>query len=175
MFEMKNESDTTATKHKNEDFFKELNKDRNQKKCEYAVLVSMLESDNDFYNTGIVDVSYRYPKMYVIRPQFFIPIIGLLRNMALGSLSVKMELNRVKQRDLDITKLEESLMGFKANISRNYELASNQFNDAITEIDKSISHLEKVKKSLLSSERNLRLLNDKTEKLSLPVTQITVD
>ena len=168
MFEMKNENDTTATKHKNEDFFKELDKDRKQKNCEYAILVSMLEADSDFYNTGIVDVSYRYPKMYVIRPQFFITIIGMLRNMALNVVETRRELVRVRERNVDIARLEDVLVSFKANVAKNYDLASRQFQTAIDEIDKSIDHLQKVKKSLLSSERNLRLLNDKTDALKLP-------
>ena len=168
MFEMKNENDTTATKHKNEDFFKELDKDRRQKNCEYAILVSMLEADSDFYNTGIVDVSYRYPKMYVIRPQFFITIIGMLRNMALNVVETRRELVRVRERNVDIARLEDVLVSFKANVAKNYDLASRQFQTAIDEIDKSIDHLQKVKKSLLSSERNLRLLNDKTDALKLP-------
>lgn len=167
MFEMKNEMDTTATKHKNEDFFKELDKDRKEKNCEYAVLVSMLESDNEFYNAGIVDVSYRYPKMYVIRPQFFIPMITLLRNAAMNALDARRELLRMQNMNLDVTKFESSLMTFKDNIARNYNLASRQFTDAIAEIDKSIDHLKKVKNDLISSERNLRLLNDKTSDLTI--------
>lgn len=167
MFEMKNEMDTTVTKHKNEDFFKELDKDRREKGCEYAVLVSMLEADSEFYNTGIVDVSYKYPKMYVIRPQFFIPMITLLRNAAVNSLDARRELLRMQNMNLDVTKFESSLMQFKDNIARNYDLASRQFADAIAEIDKSIDHLKKVKASLTSSERNLRLLNDKTSDLTI--------
>ena len=159
--------DTTATKHKNEDFFKELDKDRKEKNCEYAVLVSMLESDNEFYNAGIVDVSYRYPKMYVIRPQFFIPMITLLRNAAMNALDARRELLRMQNMNLDVTKFESSLMTFKDNIARNYNLASRQFTDAIAEIDKSIDHLKKVKNDLISSERNLRLLNDKTSDLTI--------
>lgn len=167
MFEMKNEMDTTATKHKNEDFFKELDKDRREKGCEYAVLVSMLEADSEFYNTGIVDVSYKYPKMYVIRPQFFIPMITLLRNAAVNALDARRELLRMQNMNLDVTKFESNLMQFKDNIARNYDLASRQFTDAIAEIDKSIDHLKKVKASLTSSERNLRLLNDKTSDLTI--------
>lgn len=167
MFEMKNEMDTTATKHKNEDFFKELDKDRREKGCEYAVLVSMLESDSEYYNTGIVDVSYRYPKMYVIRPQFFIPMITLLRNAALNALDARRELVRMQNMNLDVTKFESSLMAFKDNIAKNYDLASRQFNNAIDEIDKSIEHLQKVKAALTSSERNLRLLNDKAGGLTI--------
>lgn len=167
MFEMKNEMDTTATKHKNEDFFKELDKDRREKGCEYAVLVSMLEADSEFYNTGIVDVSYKYSKMYVIRPQFFIPMITLLRNAAVNALDARRELLRMQNMNLDVTKFESSLMQFKDNIARNYDLASRQFTDAIAEIDKSIDHLKKVKASLTSSERNLRLLNDKTSDLTI--------
>lgn len=167
MFEMKNEMDTTATKHKNEDFFKELDKDRREKGCEYAVLVSMLEADSEFYNTGIVDVSYKYSKMYVIRPQFFIPMITLLRNAAVNALDARRELLRMQNMNLDVTKFESNLMQFKDNIARNYDLASRQFTDAIAEIDKSIDHLKKVKASLTSSERNLRLLNDKTSDLTI--------
>lgn len=167
MFEMKNEMDTTATKHVNEDFLKELDKDRREKKCEYAVLVSMLEADNELYNTGIVDVSYRYPKMYVIRPQFFIPMITVLRNAALNAMDARRELLRMQNMNLDVTRFESSLMEFKDRVSKNYDLASRQFTTAIEEIDKTIDHLNKVKKNLLSSERNLRLLNDKTEDLSI--------
>ena len=167
MFEMKNEMDTTATKHKNEDFFKELDKDRNEKKCEYAILVSLLESDNELYNNGIVDVSYRYPKMFVVRPQFFIPIISLLRNAALNSLEYKQELQVVKNQQLDIQHFEENMRVFKDGFARNYELASRKFKDAIEDIDKTIKALEKTKADLLSSDRNLRLANDKAQDLSI--------
>ena len=167
MFEMKNKADTTATKKKNEDFFKELDKDRNEKKCEYAVLVSLLEADSDLYNEGIVDVSYKYPKMYVIRPQFFIPIITLLRNASLNSLQYKRELMIVKNQNIDITNFESSLLEFKDKFSRNYRLASEKFQTAIEEIDKTISHLEKTKAALLSSDRNLRLANEKAEDLTI--------
>lgn len=167
MFEMKNESDTTATKKKNEDFLKELDKDRNDKKCEYAVLVSLLEPDNDLYNTGIVDVSHRYPKMYVVRPQFFIPIITLLRNAAQGVITYKSELARVKAQNTDITNFEESIEIFKTGFSRNYDLASRQFQASIDEIDKVIKGLEKVKSELLKSGNNLRLANDKLQDLTI--------
>jgi hypothetical protein len=167
MFEMKNEMDETATKHKNEDFFKELDKDRNEKNCEYAVLVSMLESNNELYNQGIVDVSYRYPKMYVIRPQFFIPMITLLRNAALNSLSYKEELIEARAQNLDITHFEEAMEDFKDKFGRNYRLASDKFAKAIEEIDKTIDHLNKTKEALLSSENNLRLANDKAQDLSI--------
>lgn len=167
MFEMKNEMDTTATKHCNEDFFKELDKDRKEKGCEYAVLVSMLEADSELYNIGIVDVSYRYPKMYVIRPQFFIPMITVLRNAALNAMDARRELVRMQNMNLDVTKFEQDLFMFKDKVSKNYDLASRQFTAAVDEIDKTIEHLQKVKKNLLSSERNLRLLNDKTEDLSV--------
>ena len=167
MFEMKNEMDETATKHKNEDFFKELDKDRKEKKCEYAVLVSLLEIDNDFYNNGIVDVSYKYPKMYVIRPQFFIPIITLLRNAALNSLQYRQELELVKHQQLDILHFEENMDSFKKGFARNYELASKRFKTAIDEIDKTISHLQKTKDALLSSENNLRLANNKADDLTI--------
>lgn len=167
MFEMKNESDTTASKHKNEDFFKELDKDRKEKNCEYAVLVSSLENDNELYNGGIVDVSYRYEKMYVIRPQFFIPMITLLRNAALNSLKYQQELAFVRNQQLDILHFEENLGEFKDKFGRNYRLASEKFQKAIEEIDKSIAQLEKVKKELLSSENNLRLANDKAEELTI--------
>ncbi len=167
MFEMKNEMDTTATKHKNEDFFKELDKDRREKGCEYAVLVSLLEIDNEFYNNGIVDVSYKYPKMYVIRPQFFIPMITLLRNAALNSLKYQQELQVVRNQQIDILHFEENMNTFKDGFKRNYELASRKFNDAIAEIDKSIAQLQKVKEALTSSERNLRLANDKAQDLSI--------
>lgn len=167
MFEMKNEMDQTATKHKNEDFFKELDKDRREKGCEYAVLVSLLEIDNEFYNSGIVDVSYRYEKMYVIRPQFFIPMITLLRNAALNSLKYRQELQVVKNQQLDILHFEENMKTFKEGFSRNYELASRKFQDAIDDIDKTIKALEKTKADLLSSSRNLRLANDKAQDLSI--------
>jgi len=167
MFEMKNEADQTKTKHKNEDFFKELDKDRNEKHCEYAVLVSLLESDSDLYNTGIVDVSYRYPKMYVIRPQFFIPMITLLKNAALNSLQYQQELQVVRNQQLDLVHFEENMESFKAGFARNYDLASRKFQDAIAEIDKSIAQLQKVKDALTSSERNLRLANDKAQDLSI--------
>ena len=167
MFEMKNEMDTTATKHKNEDFFKELDKDRKEKNCEYAVLVTLLEADNELYNNGIVDVSYKYEKMYVIRPQFFIPMITLLRNAALNSLKYQRELQIVKNQQVDILHFEENMESFKNAFGRNYELASRKFEDAINEIDKSIRQLEKVKEALTSSERNLRLANDKAQDLSI--------
>lgn len=167
MFEMKNESDTTVTKKRNEDFFKELDRDRTEKGCEYAVLVSLLESDNELFNTGIVDVSYRYPKMYVVRPQFFIVIITLLRNAALNSLKYKTELAHVKAQNIDITRFEEQLDTFKQAFGRNYELASRQFQTAIEEIDKSIDHLQKTKKALESSVRNLRLANDKAQDVTI--------
>ena len=167
MFEMKNESDETATKHKNEDFFKELDKDRREKGCEYAVLVSLLESDNDLYNNGIVDVSYRYEKMYVIRPQFFIPMITLLRNAALNSLKYKKELQVVKNQQLDILHFEENMEAFKSGFAKNYDLASRKFQEAIESIDKTIKQLEKTKEALLSSDRNLRLANDKAQDLTI--------
>ena len=167
MFEMKNEADTTATKHKNEDFFKELDKDRKEKGCEYAILVSLLEIDNELYNNGIVDVSYKYPKMYVIRPQFFIPMITLLRNAARNSLAYKQELASVRNQQVDILHFEENMNAFKEGFSRNYRLASEKFRTAIEEIDKTISHLQKTKEALLSSENNLRLANDKAEDLSI--------
>lgn len=167
MFEMKNEMDTTATKHKNEDFFKELDKDRNEKKCEYAVLVSLLEGDNELYNSGIVDVSYKYRKMYVIRPQFFIPMITLLRNAALNSLKYQKELQLVRNQQIDIINFEDNMNAFKNAFGKNYRLASDKFNKAIEEIDKTIDHLMKVKDSLISSDRNLRLANDKAEELSI--------
>ena len=167
MFEMKNEMDQTATKHKNEDFFKELDKDRREKKCEYAVLVSLLEIDNELYNNGIVDVSYRYEKMYVVRPQFFIPIITLLRNAALNSLKYRQELRAVKSQQLDILHFEENMQVFKDGFSHNYELASRKFQDAINDIDKTIKALEKTKADLISSDRNLRLANDKAQDLSI--------
>lgn len=167
MFEMKNETDITATKHKNEDFFKELDKDRKEKNCEYAILVSMLESDSDFYNTGIVDVSYRYPKMYVIRPQFFIQMITILRNAAMNALDARRELVHMQHMQVDVTRFEENLLAYQENVAKNYQLASRQFEEAITEIDKSIEHLQKVKSSLQSSERNLRLMNDKVDGLTI--------
>ena len=167
MFEMKNEMDKTATKHKNEDFFKELDKDRREKKCEYAVLVSLLEMDNELYNNGIVDVSYRYEKMYVIRPQFFIPMITLLRNAALNSLKYRQELEAAKNQQLDIANFEENMNAFKQGFGRNYEIASKKFKTAIDEIDKTITHLQKTKDALLSSENQLRLANNKAEDLSI--------
>ncbi len=167
MFEMKNEMDETATKHKNEDFFKELDKDRNEKKCEYAVLVSLLESDSELYNAGIVDVSYKFDKMYVVRPQCFIPIITLLRNAALGALEYKQELAMVRNQDIDISNFEDSLMKFKDDFSRNYDLAHSHFDKAIDEIDKTIQHLEKVKKELLGSDNQLRIANNKVEDISI--------
>ena len=167
MFEMKNEMDTTSTKHKNEDFFKELDKDRNEKKCEYAVLVSLLESDSELYNNGIVDVSYRYPKMYVVRPQFFIPIISLLRNAALNSLKYQHELQIVRNQQLDLQNFEDEMRAFKEGFARNYDIASRKFRTAIEEIDKTIDHLQKTKEALLSSENQLRLANNKAEDLSI--------
>ena len=167
MFEMKNESDETKTKHRNEDFLEKLDKDRNEKGCEYAVLVSMLESDNDYYNTGIVDVSHKYPKMYVIRPQFFIPVITFLRNAAINSLSVRKELAEVKNRNIDVSTFEASLLDFKDKFGRNYELANKRFNTAIEEIDKTIQHLQKVKDELLASDNQLRLANNKLDDLSI--------
>ena len=167
MFEMKNEMDTTATKHKNEDFFKELDKDRQEKKCEYAVLVSLLEADYELYNNGIVDVSYKYPKMYVIRPQFFIPMITLLRNASLNSLKYQKELAIVKSQQVDLYNFESNMQEFKDAFGRNYRIASEKFQTAIEEIDKTIDHLEKVKKALQSSENNLRLANDKADDLSI--------
>lgn len=167
MFEMKNEMDTTATKKKNEDFLKELDKDRIAKGCEYAILVSMLESDSDLYNTGIVDVSYRYPKMFVIRPQFFIQMISLLRSTSMKSLEYRRQLDEVRRQSIDVTEFEDQLNAFKEGFARNYELASKQFGKAIEEIDKSIDHLQKTKDALLNSERNLRLANDKSEALTV--------
>lgn len=167
MFDMKNEADMTSTKKKNTDFLKELDKDRREKKCEYAVLVSMLEADNEFYNSGIVDVSHHYEKMYVVRPQFFIPIITLLRNAARNSLDYKKELMIIKNQNLDVEKFKEEMNLFKDKFSRNYNLASKQFKTAIDEIDKSINHLQKIKENLLSSENNLRLANDKLEDLTI--------
>ncbi|SCY07549.1 MULTISPECIES: DUF2130 domain-containing protein [Butyrivibrio] len=167
MFEMKNEMDETATKHKNEDFFKELDKDRKEKNCEYAVLVSLLESDSELYNAGIVDVSYKYDKMYVVRPQCFIPIITLLRNAAFTALEYKQELQLVRNQDIDISNFEDSLMKFKNDFSRNYEIAHNHFDKAIDEIDKTIQHLEKVKKELLGSDNQLRIANSKVDDVSV--------
>jgi hypothetical protein len=167
MFEMKNESDETASKKRNEDFFKELDKDRTEKKCEYAVLVSLLEAENDYYNGGIVDVSYRYDKMYVVRPQFFIPIITLLRNAALSSMKYKAELALIRNQNIDITNFEDNINSFKEGFARNYELASRKFKTAIDEIDKTIDHLQKTKDALLSSENNLRLANNKAEDLTI--------
>lgn len=167
MFEMKNEMDETATKKKNEDFLKELDKDRREKNCEYAVLVSLLEPENELYNSGIVDVSHRFPKMYVIRPQFFIPMITLLRNAALNSLQYKQELAVIRNQNIDISNFEAEMNEFKEKFSRNYELASKKFKTAIEEIDKTIEHLQKTKEALLSSENNLRLANNKAEDLSI--------
>ena len=167
MFEMKNEADETATKHKNEDFFKELDKDRTEKKCEYAVLVSMLESDNEYYNSGIVDVSHRYPKMYVIRPQFFIPLITLLRNAAMNTLDVKKELVEMRNKNIDVSNFENSLNDFKDKFSYNYGQANKRFSKAIDEIDKTIQHLQKVREELLASDNQLRLANNKLEDLTI--------
>lgn len=167
MFEMKNEMDTTATKHKNEDFFKELDKDRKEKSCEYAVLVSLLESDNELYNSGIVDVSHKYEKMYVIRPQFFIPIITLLRNAALNSVEYKRQLMDIREQNIDISRFEDDMNDFKEKFARNYDIASRKFKTAVEEIDKTIQHLQKTKENLLSSENNLRLANNKAEELSI--------
>ena len=167
MFEMKNENDTTATKHKNEDFFKELDKDRNEKKCEYAVLVSMLEPENEYYNAGIVDVSYKYPKMYIVRPQCFIPFITLIRNAALASSEYKNQLVLAKNQNLDVSHFEEDLETFKQKFSENYNRASDRFNKAIEEIDKTIEHLNKVKEGLVGADRNLRLANDKAQDLTV--------
>ena len=167
MFEMKNENDTTATKHKNEDFFKKLDSDRKKKGCEYAVLVTLLEPESELYNTGIVDVSYRYEKMYVIRPQFFIPMITLLRNAAMNALACKQELELVRQQNIDVTEFEEKLLGFQEGFNRNYDLASRKFQTAIDEIDTTIKHLQKVRDNLISSENNLRLANDKAQGLSI--------
>ena len=167
MFEMKNENDTTATKHKNEDFFKELDKDRNEKKCEYAVLVSMLEPENEYYNAGIVDVSYRYPKMYVVRPQCFIPFITLIRNAALASSEYKNKLVLAKNQNLDVSHFEEDLNTFKEKFAENYNRASERFAKAIEEIDKTIDHLNKVKEGLVGADRNLRLANDKAQDLTV--------
>ena len=167
MFEMKNEGDETATKKKNESFFKELDKDRNEKKCEYAVLVSLLESDSELYNVGITDVSYQYPKMFVVRPQFFLPIISLLRNASLNALKYKQEAQLMKQQNIDVTRFEEELDEFKTGFARNYKLASDKFKIAIEEIDKTITHLQKTKDALLSSENNLRLANNKADDLTV--------
>ena len=167
MFEMKNESDETTTKKRNEDFLKELDKDRNEKKCEYAVLVSLLEGDSEFYNTGIVDVSHKYNKMYVVRPQFFIPIITLLRNAAMNSIQYKAELALVRSQNIDITNFEEKIDKFKVGFARNYDLASRKFKEAVDGIDKTIRELQKTKEALLSSENNLRLANEKTEDLTI--------
>lgn len=167
MFEMKNEMDTTATKHKNEDFFRELDKDRNEKGCEYAVLVSLLESESELYNSGIVDVSHKYPKMYVIRPQFFIPMITLLRNAAMNSIEYRTQLAEMRNQNIDISRFEDEMNDFKEKFAKNYDLASRKFKAAIEEIDKTITHLQKTKEALLSSENNLRLANNKAEDLSI--------
>lgn len=167
MFEMKNEMEDTATKHRNEEFFKKLDRDRTEKGCEYAVLVSLLESDSEYYNAGIVDVSHRYEKMYVIRPQFFIPLISLLRNAARASLKYRQELATVRSQNIDVEAFNSQLKEFKDRFGRNYELASRRFGEAIDEIDKTILHLQKVKEDLVSSERNLRLANDKAEDLTI--------
>ena len=167
MFEMKNEGDETATKKKNEDFLRELDKDRTEKKCEYAVLVTLLEAENELYNSGIVDVSHKYPKMYVVRPQFFIPMITLLRNASMNSLKYKAELALVRNRNIDITDFEENMNKFKEGFAKNYQLASSRFKTAIEEIDKTIDHLQKTKDALLSSENNLRLANNKAEDLTI--------
>ncbi len=167
MFEMKNENEQTATKKKNEDFFAKLDKDRKAKKCEYAVLVSLLESDNELYNTGIVDVSHKFEKMYVVRPQFFVPIITLLRNAGMKSMEYKAELNMMRNQSIDISNFEDKIEKFKTGFAKNYELANKKFNTAIAEIDKTISHLEKTKEALLSSDRNLRLANDKANDLTI--------
>lgn len=167
MFEMKNEADTTASKQKNRSFLKELDKDRKEKNCEYAILVSLLESDSELYNSGIVDVSYEYPKMFVIRPQFFIPIISLIRNASLNALKYKQEAHLMKQQNMDITQFENELETFKTSFSRNYKLASNKFKIAIDEIDKTIKHLQKTKEALLSSENNLRIANNKADELTI--------
>ncbi|MDE6068944.1 MAG: DUF2130 domain-containing protein, partial [Treponemataceae bacterium] len=167
MFEMKNEADTTATKHKNEDFFKELDKDRKEKKCEFAVLVSLLESESELYNGGIVDVSHKFEKMYVIRPQFFIPMITLLRNASRKSLEYKRQLSEARNQSIDITNFEAELNSFKADFGRNYRLASEKFASAISEIDKSIDHLQKIKDALIGSENNLRIANNKADDLTI--------
>jgi hypothetical protein len=167
MFEMKNEGDETATKKRNEDFLRELDKDRAEKKCEYAVLVTLLEAENELYNTGIVDVSHKFPKMYVVRPQFFMPMITLLRNAAMNSLKYKAELALVRSQNVDITDFEENINKFKEGFAKNYQLASSRFKTAIDEIDKTIDHLQKTKDALLSSENNLRLANNKIEDLTI--------
>lgn len=167
MFEMKNEADQTATKHKNEDFFKELDKDRKEKNCEYAVLVSLLELDSDYYNTGIVDVSYKFEKMYVIRPQFFIPLITLIRSTSLNALEYKKELQIIQNQNVDISNFENNMNTFKESFGRNYRIASEKFKKAIEEIDKTIDHLQKTKEALLSSENNLRLANNKCDELTI--------
>ncbi len=167
MFEMKNEGDETATKKRNDDLLKELDKDRNEKKCEYAVLVTLLEAESELYNTGIVDVSHKFPKMYIVRPQFFIPIITLMRNAALNSLKYKNELALVRSQNIDITNFEDNINQFKEGFARNYDLASRKFKIAIEEIDKTIDHLQKTKDALLSSENNLRLANNKAEELTV--------
>ena len=167
MFEMKNEADETATKHKNEDFFKELDKDRREKKCEYAVLVTLLEIDNELYNKGIVDVSHKYEKMYVIRPQFFIPLITLIRNLSSKSLEYRKELESIKNQNIDITNFQVKMEQFKNDFSRNYRIASEKFKKAIDEIDKSIANLQKTKEALISSENNLRIANGKAEELTI--------
>jgi hypothetical protein len=167
MFEMKNEGDETTTKKRNEDFLRELDKDRTEKKCEYAVLVTLLEAENELYNTGIVDVSHKYPKMYVVRPQFFIPIITLLRNAAMKSLKYKAELALFKSQNIDVTDFEENINKFKEGFAKNYDLASRKFKTAIEEIDKTIDHLQKTKDALLSSENNLRIANNKAEDLTI--------
>lgn len=167
MFEMKNENDETASKKRNEDFFAKLDKDRKEKNCEYAVLVSLLESENEFYNTGIVDVSHKFGKMYVIRPQFFITVITLLRNAALNSMKYKAELSLIRNQNIDITNFEDNINTFKEGFARNYDLASRKFKTAIDEIDKTITHLQKTKDALLSSKNNLRLANNKAEDLTI--------
>jgi hypothetical protein len=167
MFEMKNEADEGASKKKNEDFFKELDKDRTEKKCEYAILVSLLESENEYYNTGIVDVTYKYPKMFVVRPQFFISIISLLRNSAMNSLKYKVELAAIREQNVDITKFEDNIMKFKEGFAKNFSNASSKFNSAVAEIDKSIKALQKVKEELVLCENHLRLANNKTEDLTI--------
>jgi hypothetical protein len=167
MFEMKNEGDETATKHKNEDFLRELDKDRNEKKCEYGVLVTLLEADSELYNTGIVDMSHKFPKIYTIRPQFFIQIITLLRNAAMNSMKYKSELALVKAQNVDITNFEDNITTFKEGFAKNYDLASRKFKTAIDEIDKTIDHLQKTKDALLSSENNLRLANNKADDLTI--------
>jgi hypothetical protein len=167
MFEMKNESDATATRKKNEDFLKELDRDRTEKGCEYAVLVSLLEPESELYNTGIVDVFHRYPKMYVVRPQFFLPLITLLRNAAMKALAYKTELQLVQAQNIDITQFETQLEGFKTAFGKNYDLASRRFQTAIEEIDKSIDHLQKTRDALLGADRNLRLANDKAQEVTI--------